>query len=187
MPIAAALGTVGSLLLNYLNQQKSAEAGQEQQDLLNRRISDLETWYNTEANKDFTQTKEGRATTSRLQNQMRKALEAQGTTAVKTGATPESRVALQGELQEKYGQALNQLSGLSTRRREGIRRDYTTSMNQLLNQQAGLIQGKQQSSANLAGNIGSALGSLSSVDAGGGFDWLADLFKGSGNREVGAA
>jgi hypothetical protein len=187
MPLAA-LGTIGSLILSALNQQQSAEAGQAQEDLLNKRISDLDAWYRAEGSKDFTQTAEGKATTKRLQNQMKKALESQASTAVKTGATPESKVALQGELSERYGDALSQLSGLSTQRKEGLRRDYTTNMNQLLNQQAGLLQGKQQSSANLAGNIGSALGSLSSVDAGGGFDWLANLFQGSGssgNKEVG--
>lgn len=185
MPIGiAAISAIGSLLLNAYNQSQSAEAGQEQQGLLNKRISDLDAWYNAESSKDYTQTAEGQSTTKRLQNQMKKALEAQTSTAVKTGATPESKVALQGELQERYGDAISRLSGLTTQRKEGLRRDYTTNMNQLLNQQAGIIQGKQQNYANLSSNIGSALGSLSDVESEGGFDWLTNLFQGSGNSST---
>jgi len=177
------IATIGSLLLNAYNQNQSSKIDGGQQRLLNKRIDDLDTWYKGESNKDFTQTAEGQAATKRLDSQMKKALDSQGNEAIKTGATPESKVALQGELQEKYGDAISNLSGLTTRKNEGVRRDYTTNMNMLLNQQGLLNQQtedrKRQSSANLSANIGSALGSLGSTDSEGGFDWLTDLFKGS--------
>lgn len=190
MPALAAISTIAGLLLNAYSQQQSAKATGEAQGRLNKRISDLDAWYSTESAKDYTQTEEGQSSMKRLESQMKKALESQTGSAVRTGATPESQVALKGELQEKYGEAVSRLSGLSTQRKEGVRRDYTSQMNQLLNKQEAFGEQEQSSWANLSSNIGSALGSLSSADTGSGgeWDWLNNLFSGGGsNVEVGVA
>ena len=105
---------------------------------------------------------------------MSKALESQNNSAVKTGATAESKVAMQGELQEKYADAVSQLSGLSTQRKYNLRRDYTTNMNGLLNQQAGMYNQEQDNWVNFASNVGSAIGSMNTADSQGAF---TDLFK----------
>jgi len=169
----ALIGTLASLLLNAYGSSQSAEANDKAQGLLNKRINDLDSWYNAESSKDYTQTPEGQATQRRLESQMKKALESQNNDAVRTGATPESKVALQGELQEKYSDAISNLSGLTTQRKEGLRRDYMLNMNNLLNQQTGMYSQEQNNWTNLASNISGALGALSQADSQGVFD---DLF-----------
>ena len=180
------LATVASLLLNAYGQNQSADAADKQQNLLNNRINDLDSWYNAESNKDYTQTAEGQSTMRRLESQMKKALESENNSAVKTGATPESKVAMQGELTEKYGNAVSQLSGLTTQRKDNLRRDYTSSMNNLLNQQSNMYTQDQENWSNFASNIGSALGSVSEADAAGAFDDLFNTYKPSNEYVAGS-
>lgn len=175
------LATVASLLLSAYGQNQSANAAEEQQGLLNKRMDDLDSWYKGESSKDYTQTQEGQSTMRRLESQMKKALESQNNEAVKTGATPESKVALQGALTEKYGDAVSQLSGLTTQRKDNLRRDYMGSMNNLLNQQSNMYTQDQQNWGNFASNIGSALGSVTQADSAGAFD---DLFKSNNTNSI---
>lgn len=174
MSALALVGTLASLLLSAYGSSQSAEANDKAQGLLNKRINDLDSWYNAESSKDYTQTQEGQATMRRLESQMKKALESQNNDAVRTGATPESKVAVQSELQEKYSDAVSNLSGLTTQRKEGLRRDYMSSMNNLLNQQAGMYSQEQDNWTNLASNISGALTSLGGAESQGAFD---NLFK----------
>lgn len=190
MPALALASTLASLLLNAYGSSQSQKATEKAQALNQQRINDLTTWYESESSKDYTQTAEGKSTLGRLENQMDKILSSQASNAVKTGATPESRVATQGELQERYADAISRLSGLTTQRKDNLRRDYTTQLNQLLNNEAGMIEGEQTSWANLAQNISSALGSLSQASVanttdGNTWDWLTDLFN-SGKYTAGS-
>lgn len=171
-----AVAALAGLLLNAYSQNQSAKANDKAKGFLNNRINSLDAWYNGESSKDYTQTAEGQSTIKRLQSQMKNALDSQNNEAVKTGATAESKVAMQGELQEKYSDAISQLSGLSTQRKDNLRRDYSYQMNNLLNQKANMISGEQDNWANLASNVTSALGSISSADSGGSYDWLNNLF-----------
>ena len=180
------IATVASLLLNAYGQNQSANAAEEQQNLLNKRMGDLDSWYKGESSKDYTQTAEGQSTMRRLESQMKKALESENNSAVKTGATPESKVAMQGALTEKYGDAVSQLSGLTTQRKDNLRRDYTSSMNNLLNQQSNMYTQDQENWSNFASNIGSALSSVSEADAAGAFDDLFNTYKPSNEYVAGS-
>lgn len=173
--IGTLISVLGSLLLDAYGQNQSAKANDKAQGLLNRRINDLDSWYNAESNKDYTQTAEGQSTLKMLESQMSKALESENNSAVKTGATAESKVATQGALQEKYSDAVSQLSGLTTQRKENMRRDYMGQMNNLLNQKAGMYSQEQDNWTNLASNVSTALGAVGQADSQGAFD---DLFSG---------
>ena len=170
----AALGTIVSLASNIYGNNQSQKATEEQNSLLNKRTDDLDAWYNAEYNKSYLDTEESKSVISNLQSQMKKSLESQNNSAVKTGATAESKVATQTGLQDSYARALNNLAGGNTQRKDNVRRSYDMRMNDLLNQKSNMIGSEQNSWNNFSQNIATALGSFNQGYGEGAYD---DLFK----------
>jgi len=162
------MSPVGMMASSYMGQQRKAgEQRDEAAGIAQGQLSDLNAFYNSEYYKDYLDTAEARSAQSQLQSQLREMLKAYENNAVSTGATPEARIATKTQGQQRYSEGLNQILGLATQNKAGVRRDYTANANYLnsllmniYEQKAG---GHEQVAQNIAGTFGDIIGIAGNV------------------------
>jgi len=159
------VGLMGSMYMR--NQRKAGEERQKSEDLTTDRLSDLNAFYNSEYYKDFLNTAEARSAQSQLQTQLKDMLRGYENNAVSTGATPEARIAAKTRGQEGYSRGMNQILGLATQNKAGVRRDYTANANYLNSILANIYEGKAGSYEQVASNIANtgteAIGTIANI------------------------
>ena len=154
--------TLASLALSAYGASQSSKQNNKNQSLLNNRMKDLDSWYNKEYNTPITETESGQAALSKLREQMKSAVERNDQSAVRGGATAETKVAAQTELQKGYAGAINNMLGYETQRKDKINQQYQAQNNALLGTQMDLNSQQGQSWSNFGSNVGSM--DLSSLD-----------------------
>ena len=158
------LVTLASLALSAYGSSQSSKTNQKNQDLLSNRMGDLDAWYNKEYNTPVTETTSGKAALSKLREQIKTANENNSQNAVRGGATAESKVATQTEGQKVYANAINNMLGYDTQRKDNINKQYQMQNNALLGTQMGLNKEQDNSWSNFGSNIaGMDLSSLSEL------------------------
>ena len=115
----------------------------------------LGDWYRSEASKDFLDTQAGSSALKSLKDNYSEVSKVNKGDAVRGGATAEAQVAKQSELQKRFNEALNNLSGYGTQYKLNLNRSYQ-----------GQLNGADVNSwGNLTANAGNSLSSsLATVD-----------------------
>lgn len=139
----------------------------------------LADWYNAESNKDFLDTELSQSILSKATEQYKKALEVSGGNAAKSGATAESKVAMQGEIAGRYNEMLNQLSGYGTQYKANMKKDYGNWLGDITRGQTGIDMMQSGSWGNYINNAGGAFSDIAAST-----DWNK-LFAGNGGSSSG--
>jgi len=148
--------TLASLALSAYGANESSKQNQKNQNLLSNRMRDLDAWYGKEYNTPVTETESGQAALAKLRDQMKKGIEQNSQSAVRGGATAESKVATQTGMQEKYNSAINNLMGYETQRKDRVDRQYQSQNNALLGTQMNLNAQQGQNWSNFGSNVANA-------------------------------
>jgi hypothetical protein len=157
-----------------------AKAGNEMtkaSDNINKQLTDLNQWYNSEYYKDYMDSTEARSMMSTLQTQMKTIMAGVDNQGAAMGGTGEQRIAAKGETQRNLGDAINRLAGMGAQKKQGVRRDYMTY--------GGIINGKlndifSQKAAGynqISDNVATGATDLLSLAFGGGTGALGGLIK----------
>ena len=157
--LALLLGGLG-LGMKAFGQSQSAGLQKKYDELLQGRMSDVESVFNKEYNKDFFQTDVAKSTVKALQDRMKLESDKLKQTSVRTGATPESKIASKGELQKGYGEVMSKLLGYGTNYKNQLRQRRDYLMNNLFGLEGENIKGQQDSWGNFGGNVMGDMGSL---------------------------
>lgn len=174
------LATLASLALSAYGASQSANQNEKNQNLLNNRMRDLDAWYNKEYNTPITETESGQASLAKLREMMKKQIESNDQSAVRGGATAESKVATQSKMQEGYANAINNLMGYETQRKDNVNKQYQSMNNALLGTQMDLNSKQGESWENFGSNVASTdWGALDSIK-------LSDLFNNTAKYTAGS-
>ena len=161
------LATLASLALSAYGANESSKQNQKNQNLLSGRMKDLDSWYNKEYNTPITETESGQAALSKLREQMKTQIESNDQSAVRGGATAESKVATQSEMQKGYANAINNLMGYETQRKDNVNKQYQSMNNALLGTQMDLNTKQGESWSNFGSNVASTdWGALNNIKLG---------------------
>lgn len=159
--IPGQLGTMYAGQLRKAGEERTRASG-----IVEGQLSNLNAFYNSEYYKDFLDTAEARSAQSQLQTQLRDMLKAYESNSISTGATPEARIAAKTQGQQRYSEGLNQILGLATQNKTGIRRDYMANANFLNSQLMDIYNRKAMSHEQVAQNVANTGGSLLEIGAG---------------------
>lgn len=184
LPLLAGLGGLG---MNIWGGIRSKQANEKADQQLAQRQQDLDSWYKKRYYTPYLNTEEGQSYLSQLREMLMDQSDVNKQSAVRTGATAESRVAAGGELQKQAGRAISQLAGLGTQDKRGVEGMYMQLKNLLGDQAYQNLLSKNQNWMNFLGNTNSAMGNIFMASAmgggngqGGGMgDWLRKLFGGN--------
>lgn len=172
----------GSALLNIGSsiwgankaRQEQQKANQKMNQYYDRRLSDLDSFFNKEYYTDYLNTKRGKHLVNTYQDKMDEMLDKNEQNAVSSGATAEAEVAAKDEAQENYSNFVSDISSKAAERKRQLKRNYRRQKNNLLGQKAKFNYqtqaNKAQNWSGLGQNIASALSGLTTASAEGAFD-----------------
>lgn len=167
--ILALLSTAGQLGGQAASNQKAGIERKRYENQLEGRIDDLNSWFNTENNKDFLTTDIAQSSIRGLLGQQDRQSEALNNAAAAGGATQEASIAGKGKLNENFADAIGRLLGYGTNYKQGLRQQYDYRLQSLYQPMDQLSQSKIQDYGNLNSNIANAGNSVSA--AAGMIDW----------------
>lgn len=171
MSLAFPIATTGlSLLGNIYGQVQANKAQKKAENFLAQRRNDLGAMFNKDYYQNILDTDSVRAGLSQLQKNMKEAGKVISNTAVQGGATPEAVIAKQGNMQDKYQNAVTNMLSIGQQHKDNALSRYQYMTQGLDNQQQGLLQSKADSWNNFSNNIGGASGGLLNAWAMGAFD-----------------
>jgi hypothetical protein len=155
MPIGSAIA-LGSTLLSLFGSAAgaigSAGANNRYDKYLNKRMSDLESWYNTEYNTPYLDTTAGKSALGSLRTYYGDAMKRVGQNSAITGASDEAKVATGDKVQRGLADSVMRLAGYGTQYRDAIRREYQGLKMNLENMQQDNLARKSASWNNLMAN-----------------------------------
>lgn len=171
--ISAASSLFGSL--------KSAQANKRMDNQLQRRQSELQSWYDKEYNTNYLDTAEAKGTLRVLSNNMKESMQKVDQGNAIQGASDEARVATADKAQRRYGDTVARIAGHGTQYKDAIRREYAGRKMNLDALQAQNLQQKSANWSNFANNALSAGVGFAEAGGSGSFDkWdgkLGSLFR----------
>lgn len=177
VPIAmAAIGLGGKIFGGIKSGQQMRQA----EGIVDKQVSDLTTWYDTEKNRDFLQSNLGSAAMNKVLQDIEQRNQQIESTAAVTGASDAAKIAQKAKSQERFGDVVKDLASYGTARQDRIEGRYRSGIGSLMGQKINLATGRAQSAANLGGAGGdliSAAGSLfgSTKFGGGGTSLMSDV------------
>jgi nucleoside diphosphate kinase len=179
LPLAIPLAMAGAGLVGQIfGGIKSGKANKEAAGVVDKQVSDLTSWYDTEKNKDFLQS-------NLASSAMNKALESiedrnktiESSSAI-TGASDAAKLAAKGQSQKEFSSTVKDLAAYGTAREDRIEGRYRANLGNLMGQKVNILQGKAQNAANLGksgGDLISAAGGLTGMTKWGGVTDSANL------------
>lgn len=147
----------------------AGNAAQKAQDQLQARRDAAERRYQQEYNTDFLDTATAKSTLAMLRRRNDKQIEAIGNDAIKQGATPETKVALAGKLNEGYAEAASRLAGFGTQYKQQLTDRHLARLDAFDNGLAQAEQGKAAAWQSLGDGIGNLSGAALSAYGAGAF------------------
>lgn len=165
------ISVAASLAMNALAKKKSADARKNVEGLYGERQINIDTLFNEQDSTDFLDTDVAKSTISELQSQMKKAGDASKNVAAATGQTAEGEIAVKGNLQEKFTEALNKLAGYGTQYKDAQLSRYRAELADLFGGKVGLAASKIDDWRNFASNLSGASGNAAAAwgTGGGGY------------------
>lgn len=175
--IGSLIGTLGS-----------ARANRNITGQINKRQSELQTWYDREYNTNYLDTEEAKSTIQILRDQLKEQMKKVDQSNVIRGASDEARVATAERLNKGLGQNITQLAGYGTRYKDMIRREYQGLKQNLDILQLENLQNKSQQWSNLSNNAMKAGVGFAEAAGKGAFDkWddkIANWWKNVKNNQM---
>ena len=134
---------------------ESAKANRKAENYLQSRMNALRSDFATDYYQDFLDTEAARSTMNRLNTQFKDmAQNIKGTSAA--GSTAEAEIAQKDNIQQRYADAVSNLAGMGTQRKDMLRARFDANMGNLENQNMGILQQKAQNWATFGQNVGQA-------------------------------
>lgn len=163
-PLIASLVTTGvSAGLQVDANNKAGKERQKYQKQLEGRVDDLNTWFESEYNKDFLNTDIARSSISGLNRQTDRQLDALNNAASFGGMTQEGQIASRGKLNETYADAITKLLGYGTQYKQGLRSQYDYRLGSLYQPMDQLQEQRINDGATQTQNISNASASVNEV------------------------
>jgi hypothetical protein len=180
--IGTALG-IASTLASLYGSIKSAEANKQIDNQINRRKSDLQSWYDNEYNTPYLDTADARGALTVLRKNLGEQMQKVNQGNAIKGASDEAQVATAEAGQKKMSDAVTRLAGYGTHYKDAIRRDYMNRQMALDNMEGQNLARKSQQWTNFMNNAMNAGMGFSEADANGAFkNWdgkIGGWFKGT--------
>lgn len=134
---------------------QSAEANRKAESYLQSRMNSLSSKFSTDYYQDFLDTEAARSTMNRLQTQFKDMAEnIKGSSAA--GSTAEAEIAAKDNIQQRYADAVSNLAGMGTQRKDSLLARYQANMGNLENQKMGILQQKAANWSTFGQNVGAA-------------------------------
>jgi len=152
----AVLGLGGSIF----GQIQANKAMKKAEGFMQQRKNDLGSWFNENYYRPYLETEGARAGLSILDKNMREATKISQNQAAQGGATPEAVIAQQGEMQDKYQNAVNQLLAVGEEKKQNTENRYLGLKNAMDDQQQQLLFNKAANWQGFQNNLNSALGNV---------------------------
>ena len=169
-PLIIALATMAAQTgAQAASNQKAGIERKRYEGQLQGRIDDLNTWFDTENNKDFLQTDVAQSSIRGLIGRQDRQVDALNNASAAGGGTAESNIAAKGKLNENFADAIGKLLGYGTNYKQGLRQQYDYRLQSLYQPMDQLSQSKIQDYANFNQNVTNAGNSVSM--AAGMIDW----------------
>ncbi len=169
--LAVPLITTGLQVAGNLFGQSQANKAQNKYDsFLTQRRNDLAAKLNTSQNQDYLDTDAARSALEQIRKNMKEATKATTNAAIQGGETPESVIATQGNLQDKYQNAVSGLVQAGQQVKDRDRMVYESLGQNLDQQNAQSLAGKVGQWGQFGQNVGAAAGGLMSAWGAGAFD-----------------
>ena len=144
MPLPAllipAITTGLSVSGNIFSQKRAAREARKRERFLEQRRNDLASQFNRDYYTNYLDTDAARASLNQMQKNMKEASSVLANKAVQGGATPEAVIAQQGMLQDKYQNALNDLTQIGEQKKQADKARYMAMSYALDNQKDGMLQ-----------------------------------------------
>ena len=145
-----------SALSSLFGSLKSAGANRAIDRQLQKRQSELDTWYNKEYNMNYLDTDEAKSVSELLNRNRDQAMKKVDQRNAIKGASDEARVATAESINRNVGDNLTQLAGYGTRYKDSIRREYQGLKGNLDNLQLQQLQNKSNQWSNMMNNATNA-------------------------------
>lgn len=159
--ISSLIGAAASGTSAGIGASKAAKERKKTDDLLNRREHEAKRLYDQEYNKNFLDTDQARIVLNRSAEKMREFGKQNQNSAIKTGATQETKIANAEQANKNQSNLLGNLVAQGTQHKENIRRMYLGQQSGFDNARANRNEANAQSYANAGANIGAAASNLS--------------------------
>lgn len=159
--ITSLIGAAASGASTGIGASKAAKERKKTDDLLNRREHEAKRLYDQEYNKNFLDTDQARVVLNRSAEKMREFGKQNQNSAIKTGATQETKIANAEQANKNQSNLLGNLVAQGTQHKENIRRMYLGQQSGFDNARANRNEANAQSYANAGANIGAAASNLS--------------------------
>lgn len=159
--ITSLIGAAASGASTGIGASKAAKERKKTDDLLNRREHEAKRLYDQEYNKNFLDTDQARIVLNRSAEKMREFGKQNQNSAIKTGATQETKIANAEQANKNQSNLLGNLVAQGTQHKENIRRMYLGQQSGFDNARANRNEANAQSYANTGANIGAAASNLS--------------------------
>lgn len=174
---------IASLAGSAFGAVKSGQANRQTTRMLEQRKTDLDAWFNNEFNQDYLNTAEGASTLSALKTSYNDMQKKTGQGNAVMGKSDESRIASSKELGQRYLQAISNLAGRGTYRKDMIQRQYAGRDDRLSDMFLNNQENQAQNWTNFSNNAMNAGIGFAGVEGSGAFDtWDLSLKKAFNNR-----
>jgi hypothetical protein len=158
-PLGMGLGAV-SMAGQIFGAVKAAKEQKKNQALLNTQVEQNQADYNNEANKSFLDTNVAKDAVRQANENLVDDRKAVAGRAAITGASDEANVAGQSNVTKNYNDSVSRIASLGTNYQDRAKSRFQANRMALQQQQAALNQQKADGAANLAGNAGDLLGTV---------------------------
>lgn len=172
-----AIMSLASMVGNMVQKNKASKQMRKDNEALLEKQNSLADWYESESNRDITETEQGKSLLSIAQSNYKDAIQRAESKAAITGGTTESAIAEKGNAIESYNELLNRMLGAGTEYRLGMKKEYQNALQTMGANQFNMNAMQLASSGNALANSSAALGSIAANT-----DW-ASIF---GNMDVGS-
>ena len=159
LPLAVPIGMAAAGLFGQVyGGIKSGQEMKKASGIVDKQVSDLTSWYDTEKNKDFLQSN----VASAAMNKVLEDIEDRGKTIESaskvTGASDASKIASKAKSQEQFSDTIKDLTSYGTAREDKIEGQYRANLGNLMGQKTDIALGKAQNLSNLVSAGGQLLG-----------------------------
>lgn len=164
------IGTGLSVAGNIFGMIQANKAQKKNDQFLQQRRNDLAAKLSTSQNEDYLNTDAARGALEQVRKNMKEVSKATANSAVQGGATPESVIATEGKLQDKYQNAVTGLLMAGQNRKQQDKYLYENMGMNLDNQNSANLAGKIGQWGQNEANINAAAGGIMGAWANGAFD-----------------
>ena len=169
-PYAQLLMTALGLGGNLMGMNKSANSNNQYDQYLKNMSSRNDAEYNKDYNTNYLDTEEAKAAIRAMYDQMNEINDDADSSSAITGASAEKGVAMKEKLNKNFTQGISQLSGQGTRRKDMIKGQYNSRMDNLDMMKLQNMMQKSQNGSQFAQNASQLGVSGLLMGSQGGFD-----------------